>query len=92
MRAVIATEAGGPEVLTVTDLPDPEAGAGEVVLEVARTHADTLVVTVYSELWVNNRTGLSLVYGHGREDDSRVVSVYETLAGISVATAKGDGE
>ena len=30
--------------------------------------------------------------GHGREDDSRVVSVYETLAGISVATAKGDGE
>ena len=37
MRAVIATEAGGPEVLTVTELPDPEAGAGEVVLEVAAT-------------------------------------------------------
>ena len=37
MRAVIATEAGGPEVLTVTELPDPEAGPGEVVLEVAAT-------------------------------------------------------
>ena len=37
MRAVIATEAGGPEVLTVTELPDPQAGPGEVVLEIAAT-------------------------------------------------------
>ena len=35
MRAVIATEPGGPEVLTVTDLPDLEAGPGEVLLDVA---------------------------------------------------------
>ncbi|GCD90055.1 NAD(P)H-quinone oxidoreductase [Nocardioides sp. LS1] len=35
MRAVIATEPGGPEVLTVAELPDPEAGPGEVVLDVA---------------------------------------------------------
>jgi len=35
MRAVIATEPGGPEVLTVTDLPDVEAGPGEVLLQVA---------------------------------------------------------
>src|SRR6476659_4298775 len=35
MRAVIATEPGGPEVLTVTELPDPEIGPGEVVLDVA---------------------------------------------------------
>jgi putative PIG3 family NAD(P)H quinone oxidoreductase len=35
MRAVIASAAGGPEVLTVVELPDPEPGAGEVVLEVA---------------------------------------------------------
>jgi len=34
MRAVIATEAGGPEVLSVVELPDPEPGPGEVVLEV----------------------------------------------------------
>jgi putative PIG3 family NAD(P)H quinone oxidoreductase len=37
MRAVIASEPGGPEVLTVTDLPDPEPGPGEVVLDVAAT-------------------------------------------------------
>lgn len=35
MRAVIADGAGGPEVLSVGELPDPEPGPGEVVLAVA---------------------------------------------------------
>ena len=35
MRAVIAAEPGGPEVLSVAELPDPEPGPGEVLLEVA---------------------------------------------------------
>src|SRR3954451_12291613 len=35
MRAVIADGAGGPEVLSVTELLDPEPGPGEVVLQVA---------------------------------------------------------
>ncbi len=45
MRAVIATEDGGPEVLTVADQPDPRPGPGEVLLDVAATavnRADTL--------------------------------------------------
>ncbi len=45
MRAVIAPEPGGPEALIVTDLPDPEPGPGEVVIDVAATavnRADTL--------------------------------------------------
>jgi putative PIG3 family NAD(P)H quinone oxidoreductase len=37
MRAVTATEPGGPEVLTLSDLPDPRPGPGEVVLDVAAT-------------------------------------------------------
>ncbi len=37
MRTVVASEPGGPEVLSVTDLPDPEPGAGEVVIAVAAT-------------------------------------------------------
>ena len=37
MRAVVATEPGGPEVLTLGDLPDPEPGPGEVVIDVAAT-------------------------------------------------------
>jgi putative PIG3 family NAD(P)H quinone oxidoreductase len=45
MRAVIASADGGPEVLSVGELPDPEPGPGEVLLDVAATavnRADTL--------------------------------------------------
>jgi putative PIG3 family NAD(P)H quinone oxidoreductase len=35
MRAVIAAEPGGPEVLSVAELPTPVPGPGEVVLDVA---------------------------------------------------------
>src|SRR3954454_24165824 len=35
MRAVVITEPGGPDVLRVEDVPDPEAQADEVVLDVA---------------------------------------------------------
>ncbi|HET6699904.1 MAG TPA: NAD(P)H-quinone oxidoreductase [Nocardioidaceae bacterium] len=45
MRAVTIREPGGPDVLTVTEQPDPTAGPGEVVLDVAATavnRADTL--------------------------------------------------
>src|SRR3954453_14624520 len=36
MRAVQIEEFGGPEVLQVVDLPDPEPGDGEVLIDVAR--------------------------------------------------------
>src|SRR3954466_10386360 len=35
MRAVTASGTGGPDVLSVTDVPDPEPGPGEVLLDVA---------------------------------------------------------
>lgn len=37
MKAILAKEPGGPEVLEYADAPDPEPGPGEVVLEVAAT-------------------------------------------------------
>jgi putative PIG3 family NAD(P)H quinone oxidoreductase len=37
MRAVVITEPGGPEVLQVRDVPDPDPGPGEVLLAVAAT-------------------------------------------------------
>ncbi len=37
MRAVQIREFGGPEVLEVVDLPDPEPGEGEALVDVART-------------------------------------------------------
>ena len=45
MRAVIAPDPGGPEALVVTDLPDPQPGPGEVVIDLTATavnRADTL--------------------------------------------------
>jgi NADPH:quinone reductase len=44
MRAIVLTEHGGPEVLKITELPDPVATAGEVVIRVKAfglNHADT---------------------------------------------------
>jgi NADPH2:quinone reductase len=35
VRAIQITETGGPEVLTVAELPDPEPGPGELLIEVA---------------------------------------------------------
>ena len=37
MRAAVITRPGGPEVLEVHEVPEPVAGAGEVLLEVAAT-------------------------------------------------------
>ncbi|HET7196730.1 MAG TPA: NAD(P)H-quinone oxidoreductase [Nocardioides sp.] len=37
MRAVTVSEPGGPEVLSLSELPDPEPGPGEVVIDVAAT-------------------------------------------------------
>lgn len=45
MRAVTAPEPGGPEALRLTELPDPVAGPGEVVIDIvasAVNRADTL--------------------------------------------------
>jgi len=45
MRAVTASEPGGPDALTVTELPDPVPAEGEVLLDVVATavnRADTL--------------------------------------------------
>ena len=45
MRAVVAEEPGGPEVLRVVDVPEPEVGPGEVAIRVAATavnRADTM--------------------------------------------------
>ena len=34
MRAVVVAEYGGPEVLTIRELPEPEPGPGEVSIRV----------------------------------------------------------
>ena len=53
MQAVVVAEFGGPEVLVAAEVPDPVAGAGEVVVAVAAAHV----------LWVETR----IRSGVGRE-------------------------
>src|SRR3954452_12460384 len=81
MRAVVVREPGGPEVLEVADVPDPVAGPGEVVLEVAAAGV--------------NRADLLQRRGHypppegapdwpGLECSGRVIAAGEGVAGWSV--------
>ncbi|MEC3952811.1 zinc-binding dehydrogenase [Nocardia sp. CDC153] len=53
MRVVQAKEFGGPEVLTVTEAPDPVAGPGEVVVKVAAADVMFLDTTLRSGWAVN---------------------------------------
>ena len=106
MRAIQITELGGPEVLTLTELPDPQPGPGQVLVEVTGVgvnYADTHL-TEGSYL---TRTELPVVPGSevaGRTPDGRRVVgltgggayaekavVPEALA-VDVPEGIGDGE
>ncbi len=75
MRAIQITEFGGPEVLTVSDVPDPIAGEGQVLITVDRAginYADTHQV----ENSYLSKTELPLIPGGevvGRTADGRRV-------------------
>ncbi len=78
MRAIRITEFGGPEVLTVTEVPEPQAGPGQLLVQVDRAgvnYADTH----HTENSYLAKTTLPLVPGGeivGRtKDGRRVVAV-----------------
>ena len=85
MRAVQITEFGGPEVLTLEDLPDPAATEGLVVLDVTSAgvnYADTHQV----EDSYLSRTTLPLVPGSevvGTLPDGRRVSAFAMSGGYA---------
>ena len=88
MQAIEAMRAGGPEVLEAVELDVPEAGEGELLVELAATGVN--FVDVY------RRSGLYTVpFPHvpGTEGAGTVVSVGEGVVGWSVgdraATAEG---
>jgi len=90
MRAIHATEAGGPEVLTVVDVPDEPPGPGELRVEVAA--AGVNFIDTY------RRSGVyPMEYPHvvGSEGAGRVVDVgdgvTEFAAGDHVAWAAAPG-
>jgi len=51
MRAVLSTEPGGPETLTVAELDDPEPSAGQVVVDVAAASVNFPDVLIIQDLY-----------------------------------------
>lgn len=79
MRAIHATQAGGPEVLSVVDLPDPQPGPGEVLAEVAA--AGVNFIDTYQ------RGGVyPMPFPHvpGAEGAGTVIAVGDGVDGLSV--------
>ena len=94
MRAILITEFGGPEVLNLVELPDPEPTAGQMLIEVDRAgvnYADTH----HAENSYLAKTTLPLVPGGevvGRTADGRRVAALVGSGGYAeraVAPAGG---
>jgi NADPH2:quinone reductase len=76
MRAVVVSELGGPEVLTVTDRPDPKPGPGKALVEVAA--AGVNFIDIY------HRTGnypMALPFVPGVEGAGTVVELGDGVHG-----------
>ncbi|NMI01890.1 quinone oxidoreductase family protein [Pseudonocardia acidicola] len=79
MRAVQVTRAGGPEVLVPTELPGPEAGPGELLVDVA--------VAGVNYIDTYQREGIypmELPYVAGLEGTGRVRAVGDGVSGFAV--------
>lgn len=63
MRAVVVRRTGGPEVLSIEDIPRPEAGPREVLIRVAACGVCTLDVVTRQGTY-RNRVQLPLTPGH----------------------------
>lgn len=90
MRAIQIDRHGGPEVLTVADVPEPDPGPNDVLVEV--THAGVNFIDVYF------RTGVypaDLPIILGKEGAGRIVAVGSAVsdleAGQRVAWSMGEG-
>ncbi|WP_026119823.1 zinc-binding dehydrogenase [Nocardiopsis ganjiahuensis] len=74
MRAVRVDEFGGPEVLVARELPDPEPGPGEVLLEVTGANVMYLDTLVRSG-WATDHFPVAPPYVPGGGVSGRVVGV-----------------
>ncbi|MFI6316327.1 zinc-binding alcohol dehydrogenase family protein [Nonomuraea sp. NPDC050556] len=88
MRAIMVHEHGGPEVLTLTDLPEPEAGPGQVVVR-----AEAIGVSVVEAHMRAGILPIPLPAVLGVEAAGQVVAVGEgvdpALVGTAVAGVTG---
>ena len=90
MRAIVVSELGGPEVMAMGEWPEPVAGPGQVVVEVAA--AGVNFIDIYRRSGVYKQP---VPYVPGSEGAGRVVAVgegvHEFSAGDIVAWSEGPG-
>jgi NADPH2:quinone reductase len=90
MRAIVVSELGGPEVMVLGERPDPVAGPGEVVVEVAA--AGVNFIDIYRRSGVYKQP---VPYIPGSEGAGTVVAagdgVHEFSPGDHVAWSEGPG-
>lgn len=79
MRAVVVEEPGGPEVLRVKDVPDPEAGPGEVLVQVAACGVNFIDAYQRSGLYPK-----PLPFVAGSEGAGLVTAVGPDVTGVAV--------
>lgn len=84
MKAIVVTEPGGPDALTYTDAPDPAAGPGEVVIEVAA--AGVNFIDVYHR---EGRYPLPRPFTPGSEGAGTVTAVGEGVTDVRVGDVVG---
>ena len=87
MKATYYEEAGGPEVLTYGDLPDPEPGAVDVVVEVGACSLNRLDV-VQRNGWFQ-MPGFSYPHVAGMDVAGTVVEVGDAVDGVAVGDRVG---
>ncbi|GEL25248.1 quinone oxidoreductase [Pseudonocardia sulfidoxydans NBRC 16205] len=79
MRAVQVTEPGGPEVLTLVDLPEPEPGPGELLVDVAAAGVNFIDTYQRSGLYP-----MDTPYVAGLEGAGRVRAVGDGVSNVAV--------
>ncbi len=79
MRAIQITEAGGPDVLTPIDIPEPEAGPGELLVEVSA--AGVNYIDTYQREGIYP---MALPYVPGLEGAGRVLAVAPDVTEFAV--------
>ncbi len=80
MRAVCVSEVGGPEVLRVSELPEPRPGEGEVLIDVSLAGVNFGDTHQREGQYIAERKVPFVLGGEvaGRVDDRRVVALLET--------------
>jgi NADPH2:quinone reductase len=82
MRAVVIEQLGGPEVLKLTDMPDPQPQPGQVVVQVAA--AGVNFMDIYTREGIGGYRPRQLPVVPGGEGAGTITAVAADVSGLSV--------